>query len=300
MSILSFVSSLVRSIGKEDIFEDIRITRKELSDKLIPLFIEADKYFKTHKFQSKEIESLNAAFTNIVNRGDKYKNMIDAINQRLPMIIANLDQLSSELDNLLETKSLTDALTYKKAVMIKAVDLTSFFSIYSFKLLTYIYHCENREVNSGYTDLTMPAPLIKRIESNIGNYARIFKEISDKPDKFYANIKSLKDLPLDKKSVDAINAFDDSDPISAIALTPGFEGSPIYHYRLMISEWQANRYKLNKETKQYLELKLMNLRLNAEKKEDPKIEKEIEYLAGRIEKLDYTMAKQEKSVGGLE
>ncbi len=44
----------------------------------------------------------------------------------------------------------------------------------------------------------------------------------------------------------------------------------------------------------------MNLRLNAEKKEDPKIEKEIEYLAGRIEKLDYTMAKQEKSVGGLE
>jgi hypothetical protein len=299
-SILSVVASFVRTLGKEDVSEDIRITREEISQKLIPLYSEANLFFKTHKFKDERVINLSNTFMGIVNRDDKYKNMIDAISNGLPKVLANIDQLSTMLLDSMESKSVTDSLTYRKAVLLHGIDLASFCSMYLFKLLTYVYIYEDDSSEEGYRDLTLAPPVLKAIVGNIGNFARVFKVLSEKSEKFYADLKNLKDLPLDKKTLDTAEAFYDNDPLADIQLTAGFQGSPIYHYRLMIAEWQANRYKLHKETKQYLELKLANLKMKDSKSPDPKIEREIEYLASRIEKLDYALAKQEKSVGGLE
>ncbi len=303
MSILSYINSLVRNIGKEDVFEDIRITRKEISGKLIPLFKDADTFFKTHKLINEKNINLNNQFMTVVGKRDKYKNMFDYINDKLPTVLINLDYISSELDKSLESQLVSRSMTYRRAMLIKSLDLISFASNYSFKLLKFVYYFEDKNLESSdYNDLSMPPVLIKAILSNITIYARIIKTFSVKPDEFVNQVSGLKDIVIDEKTAAVLDAAkDSSDSLNLDSLNPvGFDGNPIFHFRLMIAEWQANRYKLNQETKQYLELKLLNLKLQDEGKNDPKIQREIEYVANRINSLEYKIAKAEKSVGGLD
>lgn len=303
MSIISYVKSLVRNIGKEDIFEDIRITRKELSDNLLPLMQDADKYFRGKTFKSKEVLYLDKTFMDNVGGKNKYKNMFDYLNDKLPKMLANLEILSDQLDKNLETQVVTKTVTYRKAILLKALDLMSFDSAYTFKMLKYVYYFEDQEMDgeSEYDDLIMPAPLKTSIMKNIFVYAKSVKALSVSTDEFLTKIKELKDLPLDDETVSIIKSKHDKDTLEIETLDPvGFEGNPIFHYRLMIAEWQANRYKLNKETKQYLELKLMDMKLKAKDSNDASLQRQIEYTSKRINKLEYSMAKAEKSVGGLD
>ncbi len=303
MSILSYVQSLVKTIGKEDIFEDVRITRKEISDKLIPLFKDADVYFRSYKITNEKNILLNDQFMNVVKKKDKHKNMFDYINANLPKVLSNLDFISSELEKSIEKDVVTRSMTYRKAILLKSLDLISFASNYSFKLLKFVYYFEDKNIqNPEYADLSMPPVLVKAIISNITTYATVIKVFSTPTDVLMQELNKVKDIVIDEKTYQALDAMKDSGELMQVeSLHPlGFDGNPIFHFRLMISEWQANRYKLNQETKQYLELKLLNLKLQNENKSDPKLEKEIEYIANRINSLEYKIAKAEKSVGGLD
>ncbi len=300
MSLITYLKSLTRTIGKEDIFEDIRITQKEISEKLIPLFSDANMYFKTSPFKSEEVQSLNSRFMNAVGKKDKYKDMLGYICDKLPSLSSNLDLLADMLDKSLSTKLVTQSASIRQAVLIKDLDLISFASIYSFKLLLFIYYHESKaRGKDGYDDISMPTPLVKIIVSNISIYGLIFKTLAVKPEKFHDNLADLKDLPITEENVEALKHLKDSDLADLETLQPmGFDGNPIFHFRLMIAEWQADRYKLNQETKKYLELKLLNLKMKDDGN-DAKLQKEIEYTASRINKLEYSLAKAERSVGGL-
>ncbi len=300
MSLITYLKSLTRTIGKEDIFEDIRITQKEIGEKLIPLFADANMYFKANPFKSEEIQSLNNQFMKTIGKGERYKDMFGYICDKLPLLNANLDALSVMIDKSLSMKLVTQTASIRQAVLIKDLDLISFASIYSFKLLLFTYYHESKARGKGdYDDISMPVPLIKVIISNISIYGAIFKSLAVSPEKFSENLADLKDLPITEENVIALRELKDSDVTGVADLEPvGFDGSPIFHFRLMVAEWQADRYKLNQETKKYLELKLLNLKMK-DTGGDAKLEKEIEYTASRINKLEYALAKAERKVGGL-
>jgi hypothetical protein len=85
------------------------------------------------------------------------------------------------------------------------------------------------------------------------------------------------------------------DPIGS-HMVQGFEMNPIYHFRLMVAEWQANRYKSYKEKKKLLEVKLLNLKIAKDGKRDPKLDREVIYYESVVEDLEYRMSKMEESV----
>jgi hypothetical protein len=74
--------------------------------------------------------------------------------------------------------------------------------------------------------------------------------------------------------------------------------NPIYHIGLIVAEYQSNKYKENKELKSNLELRLMNLvSIRDTGQADPGVEREIEMVQSRIDKLSESIRKQEESVG---
>lgn len=301
MSLVTYLRSLVRTIGKDDIMEDIRITKKEISDKLIPLYTDAVKYFNSTGIKSEQLKAFNASFMRTYGNRAENKNMFSAINNALPKMLANLDILSDAIEKSLQTKLVTQAASMRQAVLIKDVDLASFASNYSFRVLTYAYNLESKEVvSSTFEDLTLPKPIMDSILDNLTTYSVVLKVLGAGTDKFYSKLMALKDIAIDQKDIDAlryihedtISEFDDLEP-------SGFDANPLYHFGIMVAEWQANRYKLNQETKKYLEMKLLLLKMQDKKSPDPKLELEIEYIARRIENLEYKIAKAEKSVGGL-
>ncbi|MOA51277.1 hypothetical protein D3C78_1744100 [compost metagenome] len=59
--------------------------------------------------------------------------------------------------------------------------------------------------------------------------------------------------------------------------------NPIYYVRMAIAEWQVNRYKAAVEEKRALEYRLLVLKDGSK---DAKIEQEIVYTEGRLQKLN--------------
>lgn len=301
MSIINYVHKLIRTIGKDDIMEDIRITKKEISDKLIPLYTDAAKYFSSTGIQSDQLKSFNVSFMRTYGKKEAHKNMFSAVSAALPKMLANLDILADTVEKSLETKLITGSASLRQAVLIKDVDLATFASNYSFRLLTYAYNEESKEIGeSQFEDLEIPKPVRDSILDNLTTYTQVLKVLGTGSDQFYSKLMALKDVAIDQKDIDALRYMQDEPILELSELDPvGFDANPIFHFGLMIAEWQANRYKLNQETKRYLEMKLMHLKMLDKGNPDPKVEIEMEYIARRIEKLQYTIAKAEKSVGGL-
>lgn len=298
MSIVSFIKTLVPGLERNEVKEDIRITKKEIDDKSIPLYSDASKYFIRTPFKNKKTQELNDTFMRAFNKSREYKNMIDAASQLMPYVSTNLSFIEEQIDSVFAEKIVSSTVTYKKAIILRAADYMGFVSIYSLNLLTLVYHYENQGNDlGGYSEIEISKARIKAIESNVSNFARILKVYGVKPASFQNIYKSLPDVKIDDDFINAVNELREKnmDELGVIGIQ-GFEGNPIYHYRLMFAEWQANRYKLNKEKKKYLELRLMQLKMKNDNEEDPGLDKEIKYLSDRIEKLEYWLHKQEDSV----
>jgi hypothetical protein len=103
---------------------------------------------------------------------------------------------------------------------------------------------------------------------------------------------------IDKDSFEAASSIYKREAIDPIGggMVAGFEMNPIYHFRLMIAEWQADRYKSYKEKKKLLEVKLLNLKIAKDGKRDPKLDREVNYYESLVEDLEYKMSKMEESV----
>jgi hypothetical protein len=114
-------------------------------------------------------------------------------------------------------------------------------------------------------------------------------------------IDTIPDIVINISNADAVSSTIDAgklSPFSSHGLIQGNSqtifNNPIYHIGLMVAEWQANRYKLSKETKKVLELRLLNLQMIQQKNPDAKLEKEIEYIQSRIQGLDFKIKKMEE------
>ena len=80
----------------------------------------------------------------------------------------------------------------------------------------------------------------------------------------------------------------------------GFNGNPIYHIRMWLVDKEMERYELLKEKKKLIELKLLDLKLQAQNESDPKLKTQIEYYEDKIGKLEYNIKEIEdddESVG---
>jgi hypothetical protein len=130
--------------------------------------------------------------------------------------------------------------------------------------------------------------------------------ISDKINSAYA-IEHDKFVKITTKLVDVLANTDDGilsniydkdqyDP-AFVALTTGFIPYPVYHFRMMIAEYQLKRYRSNENKKRALELRLLHIKMLKEQKNDPRLEKEISYVQGRIDGLERDMADVKESLG---
>lgn len=305
MNILNYIKSLLTRLSKDTIMEDIRITKGELQLGVIPAYDAADKYFSTSKLKSEAVLDLSNVFyrnyNGIKTRGGR-TNIISTVNSVISNVLDNLNTVDTQLDDTLEHDVIKDGLTAKKAILIRAAEHISFISGYSIDLLNYIYYHESLSLlpkdNDNDSENVLTKAQIDYVETNIIAFAGVlstygivnseFVELLDKVPDVILNIKTAGPLSsvYSEKSIDPYGNY----------LISHFDSSPIYHIRLAIVEWQSRRYKLFKDKKRMLELRLLHLKMINEDNPDPKVEYEINYIQNRIEGLEYKMKKIEGTV----
>lgn len=297
MRILDFIRSMLPRLRKDQILEDLRITEGELKNSVTPAYDDAEKFFKTAKLKSKDSAEMSTTFyRNYKASRVNKQNMVLEIGSRIKNVVANLKFVSEQNEDLLERDVFKDGLTAKKAILVRSAEQLSFVSRYAIDLLNLVYLNETKEMGGAVHDLV---PIQKsKLTGNVGNFAAILSIFGEEPEKFQKQFDTMPDVVINEKtfsSLAAVYTDDNLDPLH-IPLVSGFESNPIYHLRLLVAEWQADRYKVYKDKKRMLELRLLNLKMLDEKNPDPKVEQEIEYIQNRIEGLEFKMKKMEEAV----
>lgn len=297
MKLLSFVKALLPRIEKNTVIEDMRITIAELENIVLASYTTAADHFKLNKFKSKIlIELNNDFFRNFSSGGVKQPNYIAEINKALSNVKLNAVYIESLLEELFERDIINEGLSAKKAILLRSASNLSFISRYMVDLLNYTYVVEAAEISGTKPELSKAT--LKHIKSNFSKFARLYSDFAMDNKRYESLIGKIPEVILSSKNENALKGMftdKDMDPFESRHLQ-GFTASPIYHLRLTIAEWQASRYKANKDKKKVLELRLLHLSLLMDDKKDAKLEKEIDYVQNRVDKISRYLQEVEESL----
>lgn len=301
MKIFRFIKAMVPRIGKDEILEDLRVTSGELEQVVAPSYLHAAEYFRSNKLKADANKDLSDAFYQKLDKGSmsKQSSFIGEIAVRIPFIKDNLQYVQSQIEELLERDVISEGLTAKKAILIRTASHLSFISRFSTDLLNIVYVNEAVASEAEVEESLQVSPaVVKHVSNNLGMFTNYLSDygIPNKDFvKLFANIPDVNVSPRNENSISGLYKEKEVDPFTS-AYVQGFAGNPIYHVRLIFAEWQASRYKSNKEMKKMLELRLLHLKLVNEKKNDAKVEAEINYIQGRVDKITRYMREVEESV----
>ncbi len=298
MYLLDFIKSLVPHISKNEVLEDVRVTKKELEATTIPSANQAAEFYSSNKIKSKATQALADVFYRNYNigRSRNASNLATDIDKALPVVLETLGFIEKRIDTGFGPDILSEGINADKAITLRAVEQISFISRFTMDLLAVMCMNEAVEANVELLDaLQLPKVTVNKVEAGMALYARILSIYGDSATKLEKILVDVPDVIINDKTEKFISTVYNGtklDPINTPLLSK-FDGSPIYHIRMVIAEWQASRYNAMKDKKKMLELRLMHLKLLEEKKDSPALEKEISYIQSRIDKIEYSMAKME-------
>lgn len=292
--LFDYIKSLLPRLKKDDILEDVRVTKGEL-DNLKKTYDMTVKEFTDFKWKAEVSQSLIKTFyRNYKSSVGKANDIVADIAKALPNLQDNTHFVETQLEQLLGDDVLNAGLTAKKAVLIRACEHLSFLSRYGLDFLDYLL-CAESAVKGQTMNMMMSNATVERVEKEILTFSQLLTYYSKPKDKFKSGLDDIPDVVLDDNNaatVASVFSHGVLDPYGSV-LQQGFIGSPVYHIRLIFAEWQADRYKVCKDKRQMLELRIMQLKLLQEDLNDPSLERQIEYLQSRIDKLDRKLADME-------
>lgn len=300
MKIVSFLQSLLPMLKKDSVLEDLRITKAELDKTVIPSYEAAATHFKVNKIASKDTQTLTDTFYRIYDlaKSNKQSSVVAEIFSKLPNLSANIVTITNNCEDILGEDILNDNLSAKRAVLVRAAEHVSILVKLLVDFLTVVYYNEAMVYSKANADtIGLSTQTLKRVKEHVPYIARLLSTYGEDNKVFADKYNGVPDVILNIKTAAALQAVyreDKLDPMPS-ALASNFEGNPIYHIRLVIAEWQANRYKANKDKKKMLELRLLYLQSLAQESPDPQLEREIEYIQNRIDKIEYEMHKATES-----
>jgi len=295
MKIMNFIASLLPSFGKDRIIEDARLTRNEIKEFTEPSYAAAVPLLKDWKFQSDVMKEKIEIFNRMVKKNGG--NIIVTIHSSFKDILENLDNVQQLVDKTFNEEVAGNGMTYLKANLLQFVECVSFVSKYSREFLIYVYICETAQYeNSGSSLAENLSPAeVEWLNANFISFCTALNVASGKPQTIQKQIENIPDIVVTEENAKTLGSTIGNDKIDPFQmnLIP-IAMNPIYHARLFVAEWQADRYKQAKEEVKLLQLRKLNLEKLAAGKPDAHVQKEIDYFETRIQGIKFKIAKMEK------
>ena len=296
MEIMKFISRLNPRIERNQVLEDIEVTTNEFKTGVIPSYQSAQLFLKAAGFRSKEVKDLQTVFyRNFDVKGSrKQENMVAEVNAVIPQVQENLNYINDQIEEIFARDIIKSGLTLRKAALLRAVAHIGFVARFAIDLLNLVYVYEAQESHVDISDAFKGNDkLNENVHKNLFIFAKLLSIYGQSSEKFREKFFDLPDAVINDETIKHISSvYEGVDPIPQ-AVISGFEGNPIYHLRMVIAEWQAERYKSFKDKKKMLELRLLHLKLLQQEKSDPSVEREIEYIQNRVEGIEYKLKKME-------
>lgn len=296
MKFSSFLKSLLPGFEKDRVLEDIRLTHTELKDITIPAYETSIAILKTKDLKSKEVTDFEKVFRR--NNPGFGKELFEGLLEGLQVAESNMDVVESLIQKTYNEDVAAGGLTYLKANLLQYVEVVGFVSKFARKFLfyTFVMEAANYEANSLKMTESLSRAEIQWIEENFLNFAQAFKIVSTPKAKLAKQFSEIPDIVVTGENEDTLMRTQGAkiDPFQMRFIPTWL--NVIYHVRIHVAEWQVERYNAAKEELKIIQLRKLHLERMRDNKPDARIEKEIEYLESRAQKLNHKIAQMEDSV----
>ncbi len=274
----NFLDSINNLIDKKN----INLTIDNISDvieDLKPVVDQVGAAYSGSDIKDNDLKYIVTAFYEAYSsRNGARKNIYQDISLGLTNLEHNFKVVSSYVEQNLSNNSVGSSLSLKKSFCVAFINNAEFAVDYIQALVDYYI----QRMTPEYKMLNKYS--IDFIEKNIKRFANLFNDLAKSPDKFQKEFDKLVDVQVTDANSDIL--IHDNPTSFKLNNFMGFRYSPIFFLAKMRADYQVNKYKERKDKIKYLQLRLVFLENENKSMSDPKLEKEIEFIKNRIDKLE--------------
>lgn len=298
MSLMNVLKGMKEGFPKNQVIEDLNILRQDLTTYTIPMYQQAEKDFGTRTFKSKYAENFQKHLKNDVRKINS-KNFIVPVNKALANVMERLDVLEKLAEEHFNDDISIHAMSIKRINILSYIQACTFFSIYARRLISTVFAIE---INTGAEDITselediLPINLDWLAQRRSSWFTTLDIFLNGKGD-ITKVVEELPEINVNATNIRAVEAVNrDLDPYG-FGFIPVVL-NPAYHIGVFVAEWQNDRLNTARAEKDVLEVRLMNLKLLDEKKNDAKLQASIHYIEEkRLKPLYKKVTKMEEKYG---
>lgn len=301
MKLAPFIASLLPTWSRDRQVEDWNTSVEVLEKYVLPSYEAAAEHFKTAKLKSKDAQRLDEMFHHncrVVNHND---NLVVGIYKCLLNLKKAIPLLEQRTGTEFGSEIAKGAMTYRQANLLQLQEMVSFALSFSTLVLKYVYVAESAHYPDSDSNLAEQIMPDERdyLKANFNAFAQSLNILGNKDTDFSKNLDGIPDIVVKSENIGAMESSvgrNKLDPFRLGLLPPIF--SPIYHIRLLVAEWQTNRFYKAKEEQQLMQVHLLHLKKLQEGKPDAKLRQEIQYYEDQVNKISRKTSEMEKAYGG--
>lgn len=294
MKLQKFISLMLPTFEKGRLIEELGVVRNEIKEITLPPLREASEFYRVGKLKSVQGLNYDKNFLRIAPIQKVSGNYLTASYVVLAALDEKLEVLGKLIDKAFSKDVGSSSISFLRANILQYLEVASFSSRYARRLLLWTLSEEQDSANSPFR---LPKAMSKAEErwiwDNRDNFAKCLSILSIDTHKMQSSFQAVPDMvvaPDDIAAVEATVGSTKTDPFH-FGFIP-VRLNPIYYIRMSIAEWQVNRYKAAIEEKRALEYRLLALKDSGGG--DAKLEQEIAYTEGRVQKLNKRIAEMEE------
>ena len=298
MKLSNYVKGLFPSFKRDKIIDSLNATKEMIVKQTIPAYETGADLFKDRSFKSKKLKDFVKLYSSNVQNVTDAK-LLFSILSVLKNSVTLLDYIDNVSKNEFSDVETNVTLTIKKSTFLRTIQAAEFLSTYSRKFLNYVFVLETQEASEHTTvKNTLLDIEVNWIESNFYNFCIACKILTTAKDRFKNDINNIPDAVISDMSdlvlPETVGASK-LDPIKMNALTVSW--NPFYLLGMMMAGYQAEKYKTAEAELSLLQMRKLRLEQLYSSKPDPKLEKEINYLQNRVDKLQYKLEEMREDYG---
>lgn len=294
MEIGKFLASMLPTISKDKVKEDLSLCLEEFQNHVEPVYKQFYKSFENYKFQNKTLIVFEQKFQNTIEEnysgnfiGCMWKIGIKYIPEKIGFVQMLLEK--GTINDFMR-----DSLSARDINALQLSEILSFMVRYSRRFLNYAITVETNYHNQVDENKTMLIAEVEWINKYYSAFLAGLNFLKTKKGKVTELWDKVPDVLINQANAQEVKA------VSGDAVDPYRVGfiplmlNPIYHIGMKVAEWQAARYHEARFEQQALATKIIYLQKRAQNQNDAKLEKTIEEYDRLLAKKTYELHAMEE------
>ena len=298
MNIFEYVKKIKKSISKNNVLDDINVTREEMTNTTMD-FLNKNIGWLTKNERDLQSQAYRRDRDDLIRDFGRTgylrpTNPFDMVQRSLTNSLEILNWVEGYFTKNLNDDVTAASITIAKSNALQLLDLTALTARYTRAWLELIISAESNALNKLNSEVSLTQQQIKYLGENRDAFGRAIAILATPIKEIQKVFDAMPEIVIAESNPKAVQATQGDvrvDPLRLALVQSKWD--PAYLFGMLFTDFQVHRYKMAKEEKEMLELRILRLQRQMEGKEDPKLSDILNKRQGQLDKVRGKIKKME-------